>query len=59
MARRLKAHDPTKRPRRKAEPVVTTQMAHPRIWATAIKLADGNMTRIKVVNFCNVTVIIP
>lgn len=59
MARRLKAHDPTKKTRRKPEPVETRQIAHPRIWATTMRIADGNMSQIKVESHTRVTVTSP
>lgn len=59
MVRKVRASDPTKRQRRKPAPVETRLMAHPRVWQTAIKLAEGNMTRITVESFAKVTVVLP
>lgn len=56
MVRRTRASDPTKHERRKAGPVETRQVAHPQIWATALRLADGERERITVESFGRVTV---
>jgi hypothetical protein len=59
MARRTKAHNPEARTRRKPEPVETRQIANDRIWKTVTALAEGNMTRVEVVSYTHVTVVIP
>lgn len=56
MARRLKAHDPTKATRPKAEPVLVRNIAHPKVWATAMKVADGNAELIRVETYSRVVV---
>lgn len=58
MARRLRASDPTKATRHKAEPVEVRNIAHPRIWATAISLAGGDSSRVKVESFGRVEVLV-
>lgn len=59
MARRTRASDPTKRTRRKPEPVETRHIAHPKVWETAIKVAEGNMSLVTVESFARVTVMLP
>lgn len=59
MVRRVKAHDPTRRTRRKTEPVEVRHVAHPGVWETALKLAEGDMTRVTVEAFGRVTVLLP
>lgn len=60
MGRRTRATDPSKTATKvKPSPVETRQIAHPRVWDTAIKLAEGNVTLIKVEAFARVTVILP
>ena len=59
MARRTRASDPTKKTRPKPSPVEVRNVAHPKVWKTAILVADGNVTLIKVDGFARVTVTIP
>lgn len=59
MPRRTRANDPTKRTKPKPEPVETRHIAHPKVWETAIKLADGNMSLVTVESFARVTVVLP
>lgn len=56
MGRRLKAHDPSKATRPKPSEVQVTRLAHPKVWATAIKLANGNASNIKVETYSRVWV---
>lgn len=57
MGRRLKASDPSKRERRKPAPVETKRLAHPQVWETALRLAEGHRDRIVVESYCRVVVI--
>jgi hypothetical protein len=59
MARRLKAHDPSKRIMKPVAQVEVRQLAHPRIWATAIKLAGGQRDRLSVDGYTRITVRLP
>lgn len=59
MVRKVRASDPTKRTRRKPEPVETRHLAHPRVWQTVVKLCDGDMTRVTVEGYGKVTVTLP
>lgn len=59
MPRKIRAHDPRKTTKVAPSPVEVKQMAHPRIWKTAIALAEGNMSRITVNSYTSVTVINP
>lgn len=56
MGRRLKASAPAKATSHKASPVEVRNMAHPKIWATAIKLAGGDSHAIRVESYCSVWV---
>lgn len=56
MGRRLKASDPTKATRHKPEPVEVRNIAHPKVWATAIKLAEGKTDQIAVEAYGRVTI---
>jgi hypothetical protein len=58
MARRLRASNGSKATRRKPEPVEVRNIAHPRVWQTAIKLAGGDKDKIQVESFCRVAVIL-
>jgi hypothetical protein len=58
MVRRQKAHDPTKATRRKPEPVTVRNIAHPRIWTTALKLAGGDKDLVTVEGFNRLSVIV-
>lgn len=58
MGRRLRASAPTKATRHKAEPVTVRNIAHPRVWALAIKLAGGDKERVKVVSAGHVEVVV-
>lgn len=48
MPRRTKAHDPSKATRPKPAEVEVRNVAHPRVWATAIGLAGGDRSRVRV-----------
>ena len=48
MVRRTKAHNPTKATRPTPSDVEVRNVAHPRVWATAIHLAGGDKSRVKV-----------
>ena len=56
MARRLRASNPAKATRHKPEPVEVRNVAHPRIWQTALKLANGRHELIVVESFNRVSV---
>lgn len=56
MGRRLKAHDTTKATRPKPSEVTVTRLAHPKVWSTAIKLAQGKTERIHVETYSKVWV---
>ena len=58
MGRRLKASDPSKATRHKTEPVEVRNIAHPKVWKTAIKLAEGDKTLITVDTYSRVTVLL-
>lgn len=58
VGRRLRANDPSKRQRRKPEPVEVRRLAHPAVWETAIRLADGKAERIQVESPTRVTIVI-
>ena len=58
MGRRLKANDPTKATRPKPADVEVRNIAHPRVWATAINLAGGDKSRVKVETFGKVEVLV-
>lgn len=49
MGRRLKATPTANATRPKAAPVEVRNIAHPRIWAIAMKVADGDPKKIEVV----------
>ena len=57
MGRRLKASDPTKATRPKPAPVEVRNIAHPAIWKTALRVAEGKTERISVESYTRVTVI--
>lgn len=56
MGRRLKASDPTKATGHKASEVEVRNIAHPKVWGTAIKLAGGDKTLIVVETYSRVSV---
>lgn len=56
MARRLKASDPTKATRPKPEPVEVRNVAHPSIWKTALRIAEGRAELIEVETLTRVVV---
>ena len=58
MPRRVKAHNPTKATRPKPAEVEVRNIAHPRVWATAITLAGGDKSRVKVESFGRVEVVV-
>ena len=59
MGRRLKASDPSKATRHKASEVEVRHIAHPKVWATAIKLARGHKELITVDAYGRVSVVLP
>lgn len=59
MVRKVRASDPKARVRRKPAPVETRHVANARVWATALKLAEGDMTRVTVETFGRVSVTLP
>jgi hypothetical protein len=58
MGRRLKASDPTKATRHKPEPVEVRNVAHPKVWQTAIKLAGGEKDRVTVESYTRLSVVV-
>jgi hypothetical protein len=58
MVRKVRAHDPSKTTKVPPSPVVVTQMAHPEIWKIAMRIAEGNISRITVESYAKVTVVI-
>lgn len=54
MGRRLKASDPTKATSPKTQPVEVRNIAHPAVWALALKIAGGNAALITVETFSRV-----
>jgi hypothetical protein len=58
VGRRLKASDPTKATRHKPADVDVRNVAHPRVWATAISLAGGDKSRVTVETFGRVEVLV-
>lgn len=58
MVRRQKAHDPTKATRHKPTEVEVRNVAHPRIWQTAINLTGGDASRIKVESYGCLTLVV-
>lgn len=59
MVRKVRAHDPNKITKPKPAPVEVRHIAHPKVWKTAIGLAQGNMSRITVISYACVTVLLP
>jgi hypothetical protein len=58
MPRRTRAHDTSKATRHKAQPVLVRNMAHPRIWKTALKLAGGDKGKITVDSYSKLSIVI-
>lgn len=58
MGRRLRASNPRKATQHKPSDVEVSNIAHPRIWATAISLAGGDKSRVKVESFGRVEVLV-
>jgi hypothetical protein len=58
MARRTRASDPTKATRPKPGPVEVRNIAHPKVWQTAIRLAGGDKDKIQIETFSRVAVIL-
>ena len=56
MGRRLRASDPTKATRHKPTEVEVRNVAHPRIWKTALHLAGGEKERITVESYSKLSV---
>ena len=56
MGRRLRASNPAKATRPKAEPVEVRNIAQPNVWKTALRLADGDVSRIVVHSWGRVSV---
>lgn len=60
MARRTRATDPKKTSTKpKAAPVEVRNIAHPKVWKTALAVANGNMALLTVDSFARVTVTLP
>lgn len=58
MGRRLKATPNANATRHKPAEVEVRNIAHPRIWQTAIGLAGGDMSRIKVESYGCLTLVV-
>lgn len=58
MGRRLKATPNANATRHKAQPVEVRNIAHPRVWQTAIMLAAGDASLITVVSCGRVEVVV-
>lgn len=58
MGRRLKATPNANATRPKPSEVEVRNIAHPRVWATAINLAGGDKSRVKVESFSRVEVVV-
>lgn len=58
MGRRLKASDPTKATRPKPADVEVRNIAHPKVWRTAIKLAKGQRELVTVESYTRLSVIV-
>lgn len=56
MGRRLRASNPRKATSPKHAEVEVRNIAHPRVWATAIRLAGGDKGRVKVEGWSKVEV---
>jgi hypothetical protein len=56
VGRRLKASNPTKATSHKPQPVEVRNIAHPGVWQTAMKIAEGDTSRLKVVSMGRVDV---
>ena len=59
MVRKVRAHDPNKVATRPPAPVEVKRMAHPKVWAQAVKLANGDISRITVESYCRVSILTP
>lgn len=57
MARRASSNG-TKATRHKAAPVEVRNIAHPRLWKTALKLANGNAKLITVDSYVKLSVVV-
>lgn len=58
MGRRLKATPNANATRHKSEPVEVRNIAHPRLWQTAMKLAGGDSSLITVVSMGRLEVLV-
>lgn len=59
MARRLRASNPkTNATRPKKSEVAVSNIAHPKVWKTALKLAGGDPKRLTVINYSEIAVIV-
>lgn len=59
MARRLRASNPkTNATRPKKAEVAVSNIAHPKVWKTALKLAGGDPKRLTVINYSEIAVIV-
>jgi hypothetical protein len=59
MGRRLKASDPTKATSPKPAEVEVRNIAHPRIWKTALMIAKGKKELIEVESYSKLTIVEP
>jgi hypothetical protein len=59
MVRKVRASVPGKATRHKPEPATVRNIAHPRLWQTALKLAGGDHARIQVEGYGRLSVIVP
>lgn len=57
MARRLKASDQNKTSSHKPSEVEVRNIAHPRLWQTAMKIAEGKRELITVESFTRLTIV--
>jgi hypothetical protein len=59
MGRRLRASNPRKAARHKAQPVEVRNIAHPTMWKTALKMAGGDPSRIVVHSWGRIEIMPP
>ena len=58
MGRRLEASDPTKATRHKPSEVEVRNIAHPKVWKTAMSVAGGKAELLRVVRYGEVVVML-
>lgn len=56
MARRLRASNPRKATEHKAQPVEVRNIAHPRLWQTALKITGNRRELIKVESYTHLII---